>query len=237
VHGKSTASAATAIYAQATGYNSKGLHAVGVAYGVYAITTESEATGVYGESNNDGIGVYGVGAASSTGVVGQSSTGVGVTGSSANDLGVFAYGATYGIQAQGNIYAGYFNGDVYSTGSFIPFSDRALKQNIRPLNHGLNAIMALSPKAYEMKPGVTGGPTIKGTRLGLIAQEVQSVVPEVVQSVKTPPQRDAKGKPVSKGGQSEFLSVNYDGLIPVLINAIQEQQRQIDALKAQLNGR
>jgi hypothetical protein len=55
------------------------------------------------------------------------------------------------------------------------------------------------------------------SKIGLLAQEVQSVFPELVKTANN-----------SDG----TLSLNYQGMIPVLLNAIKEQQAQIDELKA-----
>ncbi|MAB30631.1 MAG: hypothetical protein CMP78_03475 [Formosa sp.] len=60
----------------------------------------------------------------------------------------------------------------------------------------------------------------KDAKIGLLAQDVQKVLPELVKESD-----DKQGT----------LSVNYQGLIPVLINAIKEQQEQIDELKQLLN--
>ena len=57
-------------------------------------------------------------------------------------------------------------------------------------------------------------------KIGLLAQEVQKAFPELVKAA---------------GDEEGTLSVNYQGMIPVLINAIKEQQKQIDELKAIIN--
>jgi hypothetical protein len=163
--------------------------------------------------------------------------------------GVYANGHNYGVEAiaeytgggvgvyaYGTEYAGYFDGDVYVNGTVDDGSDLALKENVRSLPYGLSAVMSLEPKAYEMKQGVTRA-KLQGTRLGLIAQQVQSVVPEVVKRVKTPIPRNPEGKPDPTVARPEFLSVSYTALIPILIKAIQEQQARIEALEAQLQGR
>ena len=57
---------------------------------------------------------------------------------------------------------------------------------------------------------------MSGRHLGLIAQEVETVVPEVVDT-----------------SDDGYKSINYDNLTGLLIEAIKEQQRQIEALQAQ----
>jgi hypothetical protein len=54
------------------------------------------------------------------------------------------------------------------------------------------------------------------SKIGLLAQDVQKVFPELVKTTND---------------SDQTLSVNYQGMIPVLINAIKEQQKQIDELK------
>ena len=56
-------------------------------------------------------------------------------------------------------------------------------------------------------------------KIGLLAQEILEVFPELVKA---------------GGDKNETLSVNYQGLIPVLINAIKEQQNQIDELMVKI---
>jgi len=99
---------------------------------------------------------------------------------------------------------------VYATNGTINTSDRRLKTNIKPLQYGLNQVMALEPVTFNWKSEPTGS-----TKVGLIAQDLKKVVPEVV-----------------VGDESkETLGVAYSDLVPVLINAIKEQQKQIDDLK------
>jgi hypothetical protein len=100
-------------------------------------------------------------------------------------------------------------------------SDRRLKKNIEPLLYSINTLMKLRPVSYlwKNKPG-------QGTQLGLIAQEVYEVVPEVVH--------------VAEDADSKW-GVNYTGLIPILIKSAQDQQKvmseqdnSIDALMEKL---
>ncbi|MGB1241004.1 MAG: tail fiber domain-containing protein [Chitinophagales bacterium] len=88
-------------------------------------------------------------------------------------------------------------------------SDRRLKTNITKLPYGLQTVLQLKPSIYHYKNNTEGK-----QELGLIAQDLQETVPEVV----------VEGE--------EFLSVDYTALVPVLIQAIQEQQAIIEAQKS-----
>lgn len=106
---------------------------------------------------------------------------------------------------------------VNAAGSVIIFaSDGRLKKDIANLNTGLDKVMKLRPVYYNWKDAATFG---KQRELGFIAQEVKEIVPEVTGTFK-------------KDGQ-EYNTVSYDKLVPVLAKAIQEQQRQIEALQLQ----
>jgi hypothetical protein len=112
------------------------------------------------------------------------------------------------------------------TGSVTQGSDSKFKKNIRPMTGNLAKVMGLKPSAYEWKRaeypqmGFTDSPQI-----GLIAQDVEKVVPEVVATSVIPSAtKDAAVAETYKG-------VDYAKLVTVLIGAIQEQQAQIDELK------
>jgi hypothetical protein len=98
---------------------------------------------------------------------------------------------------------------VYSVNGTIQTSDLRLKNNISNLNYGLDEVLKLRPVSYSWK----SDPSSK--KIGLIAQEVQKIVPEVVTD-------------------GDYLGMNYGELVPVLINAIQEQQKTIQALEEKL---
>ncbi len=103
-------------------------------------------------------------------------------------------------------------GHVDSTGAWARSSDARLKQDIIDLGPSLAKVLALRPVRYRSANDITGK-----QQVGLIAQEVQAIVPEVVES-------DSRGT----------LGVAYGSLVPLLIAAIQEQQIEIEALKAKL---
>jgi hypothetical protein len=190
--------------------------------------------GVRGEGRGyDGDGItYGI-----YGMANQGSHNYGVYGFADADWHQEAIGV-WGEATEGyyvNL-AGYFNGDVTVTGSCNCYpSDEKLKKNVQPLARGLETVMALKPKAYEMKVEELKEQVqlSKGPQIGMIAQDVEKVIPEVVLPVRLP-SRKKDGKETEP---FEYKSVNYVALIPVLIKAIQEQEAKISALEKRLAER
>ena len=104
-----------------------------------------------------------------------------------------------------------FNGDttvsndLTVSGDVVISSDARLKSNIVSLGSTLPKLLQIDGKSYEMKGK---------QKIGVLAQEIQEVFPELVSE-----------------DDNEMLAVNYQGLVPVLINALKEQQSEIDELK------
>lgn len=67
-----------------------------------------------------------------------------------------------------------------------------------------------------------------GNQYGLIAQEVEQIVPDLVIETSNPQQIDSLGNPITPA--LNFKVLNYDGLIPILIAGMKQQQTQIDSL-------
>lgn len=112
--------------------------------------------------------------------------------------------------------------DIWATNGAIQTSDASTKNNVRKLEYGLEEIMSLNPVSFYWNEIPD-----QGRKIGLIAQDVQKVVEEVVYDKHII--YDATG--ASKVVDSELLGMNYSELVPVLINAIQEQQEQIEELQ------
>lgn len=116
----------------------------------------------------------------------------------------------------------YVNGDIGLTGMVSQTSDRRVKKEIADSQYGLAEVLQLSPKTYfydAEKFSELEFPSEK--QVGLIAQEVGEVIPEVVKQGHAVVQ--------DQGHKLELMGVNYTQLIPVLVTAIQEQQMQIAA--------
>jgi hypothetical protein len=105
-------------------------------------------------------------------------------------------------------------------------SDYRLKANDQPLTDGLTTVLALRPITYN-PVSFDGAVDTDKVELGLIAHEVQAIRPSVVTGEK-----DA----LNDEGNPRYQSVNYAGLVPDLIKAIQEQQAIITDLKARIEA-
>ena len=105
------------------------------------------------------------------------------------------------------------SGNVTVNGSTVHSSDRRLKKDIESLPYGLDEVLQLQPSAYNWKSRET-----KHKSLGLIAQEVQNIIPNIVSVGED---------------EQQLLAVSYTELIPVLIKAIQEQQLEIEQLRTE----
>lgn len=116
--------------------------------------------------------------------------------------------------------------NLYYSNSLIQSSDRRLKSDIQDLDYGLNEIMQLRPVSYEMK-----GDVEKSTKLGLIAQEIQPVINEIVHGSEMVTDENTGEQ---KSVPTEYLGVDYVALIPVLIKGMQEQQELIKEQKAMM---
>lgn len=213
------ASNATGVIGEGGSVGVQGTASSASGYGVYGKgNAQSNATGVVGESivpnGADGIGVQGVSGAYppvrpiNTGVYGyaaaQDATGVYGRADGLNAIGVKGVGPT------SQEYAGYFSGKVHVAGNFSFTSDARAKHDLQPIARGLEDVLALQPKSY-----VFNGDDSETTRLGLIAQDVREVMPELV----------------SEDPVSGLLAMNYIDVIPVLVRAIQEQDEEIAGLR------
>ncbi len=108
---------------------------------------------------------------------------------------------------------------VTRTAGFFITSDRKFKKDIKPIESSLEKVLALDGRTYnwrneEFKDKNFGNEL----QYGFLAQEVQKVIPSLVIQ--------------SENGD---LAMNYIGLIPVLIEAMKEQQTQINELKSQIS--
>lgn len=125
-------------------------------------------------------------------------------------------------------WAGYFNGDVFTSATSYYSSDRTLKKEINKIENSLGTIRKLNPVNYTFD--VEGNPSINlpsQNQYGFISQEIKEVLPEFTKIVIHPAKLDKNGKELSPS--REILGLNYQGFIAILTKGIQEQQVQIEA--------
>src|SRR6266542_1758179 len=213
-------------------------YGAGNAWGVYG---SGSSYGLYGRGS---YGVYGDGSA--YGVRGAGGTG-----------GVAGAGISYGVYGASSGWAGYFNGKVYSSGGYTT-SDQKLKQNIRDFTSAMDIINKLQPKQFEFRQD--GNYKLmnlpQGSHFGLIAQDVEKLLPDLVNDTKFEtamaqpqtteaalPQIQESGKTETQSEIIEFKALNYTELIPVLIKGMQElstindeKATRINAQQKQING-
>lgn len=103
--------------------------------------------------------------------------------------------------------------------TFQQYSDLRLKSNIEDLVDALNIVTSLKGKTYQWKKGSdpSANETSGNRVIGLIAQEVMQVLPEVVDEV------------------DGYLSIRYTEIIPVLIEAFKQQAFQFEEFKKNIN--
>lgn len=123
--------------------------------------------------------------------------------------------------------------------NYYSVSDARLKTNIKKMNYGLESILKLNPVTYNWKKEQFGKTVVpenqKQVKLGFLAQEVQKVLPELVQSEDW--KRESETNPdVYVKKQRDFLAVNYVEMVPVLVKAMQEQQEMINELKKEIEA-
>ena len=112
------------------------------------------------------------------------------------------------------------NGDIIAN-SIAGSSDIRFKTNIRTVENALEKVKALRGVYFNWNQKAFPNKDFSNkAELGFIAQEVEKVLPEVVIKDKTP---------------DEYRSVKYDKVVALLVEAIKEQQSQIDSLTIQVN--
>ena len=219
----------TGLYAQAMGGTEAMYGVVGSAsggsdpeaghYGLYGLAYGTggpgETVGVYGRTENDGPGVR------------------------------YTFYASEGAGTARH-YAAYFNGPVSVNGEVVHASDGKFKKDVEALAGAgvLEKVKRLKAKKYKYKQSGEGrGMGFSDrARYGFVAQEVEAVFPELVTEEAHLVEEAVAGV----GGEGEvaapsfrevtYKALNYTDLIPLLVQALQEQQGEIEALREALEG-
>lgn len=108
---------------------------------------------------------------------------------------------------------------AYFSGSALSSSDARLKNNISPIENALDKIMKIRGVTYNWDKSVAVNANASSAlQYGVVAQEIEKIFPDLVSD-----------------GLNGYKAVNYNGIIPVLIQAVKEQQNEIDELKNTIN--
>jgi hypothetical protein len=108
----------------------------------------------------------------------------------------------------------YGNGDLTVWGDVYENSDSILKKNIQPLQNAIPSLMKINPVTYNWKSQHKD----KDTHIGFLAQEVEQAFPQLV-----------------KTDQNGTKSVSYTHMVPVLLEAIKEQQAEMNTMKDRID--
>jgi hypothetical protein len=122
----------------------------------------------------------------------------------------FHFGAT-----ATSLHTFYQNGNYVASGDVTAFSDARLKTNVKTINNALSKVLGLTGVTYNRTDLED-----KSTKIGFIAQEVEKVVPEVV----------------LYDSEKDRYGVSYGNVTALLVEAIKEQQTQIEELKTIINA-
>jgi len=196
-----TANSNTAYGYQSLRSNTTGANSTGLGYQAgYGLTTGGSNTYVGSQARESGVAVQS-----------EIVVGAGITGKGSNTAFI---GGSSGAYNQAN------------TTTWSTTSDQRLKKNIVDNDIGLTAINSIRVRNFEYRVAneITELPTHcaiekTGVQLGVIAQELQAVLPECVKTEST-----------------GVLSVDTDNLTWYMINAIKELKAEVDSLKSQLQG-
>lgn len=171
--------------------------------GTIAIGTGSEVQ----QPNSMALGTNSIAKAKNSLVIGSNNV--------EDNQGLFIIGNSDSESSKSNAFVVRKNGDVYINGTLEYTSDRRLKTNITPLEKSLDKVMKLNGVTFNWDKSNPKNANASTTlQYGFIAQEIEKVIPELVSET-------------SDG----YKTVNYVGVIPVLTQAIQEQQQEIEQLK------
>ncbi len=155
-----------------------------------------------GGAGEVGIGVYG-----NELRLHADNPGAAVSFGTQDNAGVFTQAGRFQVSAP---YALFVNGSIWANGTTYA-SDERFKQNITPIQSPLQKLLQINGVEYEMKTtAFTKNHFMPGRQIGLLAQNVEKIIPEAVNE---------------KDG---YKGVDYARLVPLLIEAIKDQQKQID---------
>ena len=132
-----------------------------------------------------------------------------------NEIGLLNGSGSWSLQCDSS-------GNVTATGNVTAYSDIRIKENVRTVDNALDKVKSMRGVYFDRKDNGKAS-------VGVIAQEIEEILPEVVQTQDTRTEHNPDALP-------DLKTVSYGNIVGVLIEAIKDQQKQIDELKAQLEN-
>ncbi len=122
------------------------------------------------------------------------------------------------------------NGDASKLGggAWQGFSDKRVKKDIKPFQDGLSKLMQIKPVSFKYN-GLGGYAATGKEYVGVIAQDIQPIAPYMIETVK-------KKLRETDAGTEDLLMYDGTALTYILVNAVKEQQKQIEDLTSKLNS-
>lgn len=209
-----------------------GVNEVGVGTVAFLKSTTIDATGIITAASFSGDG------SALTGLLtGVNETGIGTVAFLQSTTVNVSAGATFGgnvrIDSLGvGVDASGTTGEIRASDDITAFfSDQRLKENIQGIESALDKVCELHGVLYNFNEvAYEYGYTSKDRKVGVLAQEVQKVLPEAVARAPFDTAYDEDGNEYSRSGE-DYLTVRYDKIVPLLIEAIKELKIKLDADK------
>jgi len=159
-------------------------------------------------------------------------------------IGGWSYSVTNPTTSLGSFKVGSFgvgtpasgtNGEIRATDNITAYySDKRLKYNIRIIDGALNKVNQISGVTFQSnEEAAKYGYTDTKTQVGVIAQEIEEVLPEAVVPAPFDIGKNEDGTEYSKSGQN-YMTVRYEKIVPLLIEAIKELKAELDMIKEKM---
>ena len=135
------------------------------------------------------------------------------------------------------MYAGFFAGDLYAASGPWGPSDENLKSDLEQLEPGTAADQLAQVEVYSYRYNTEEHPQMhlpSGEHVGVKAQQLEEVFPQLVKHMTQPPEYDREGNLLHEA--VEFKAVNMSGLVPYLLLTVQHQQERLAEMDARMSA-